>query len=267
MKKFEYIKISEFSKMTGISRANLIYYDNIGLLSPNYRGDNGYRYYSFQNLGEAYLIANLRQIGVSIEEIKAYSESRTPAKMINLFQAKSEEIEKKITHLKQMQEGMRLYNKLVSDLDITKIDDIEVVELEELPIFKQKNTFSYGKSAFQTASISFYNDATNQGIGGNYPLGTIMEIDVLGKKIATNCQFFLSVPVSLKNSDRPKGTYVVGYQRGGYGQAKKLHRRLLAYINNKGLKIVGKAYEDYPLNEISMKKEEDYLIRVMIQID
>ncbi|MHA8138628.1 MerR family transcriptional regulator [Lactobacillaceae bacterium Scapto_B20] len=40
------MKISEFAKLTGISRENLIFYDQQGLLKPISRGQNGYRYYS-----------------------------------------------------------------------------------------------------------------------------------------------------------------------------------------------------------------------------
>lgn len=38
--------IREFARLTGIRPANLRFYDQIGLLSPELRGENGYRYYS-----------------------------------------------------------------------------------------------------------------------------------------------------------------------------------------------------------------------------
>ena len=39
------LSILEFSRLTGIKRENLRFYDRIGLLSPEARGENGYRYY------------------------------------------------------------------------------------------------------------------------------------------------------------------------------------------------------------------------------
>lgn len=43
--KDNYLTISEFSKISEISRKTLIFYDNIGLFSPEYTASNGYRYY------------------------------------------------------------------------------------------------------------------------------------------------------------------------------------------------------------------------------
>lgn len=36
------LKISEFSKIAEISRKGLIFYDNIGVFSPEYTAPNGY---------------------------------------------------------------------------------------------------------------------------------------------------------------------------------------------------------------------------------
>ncbi|MDB2120430.1 MerR family DNA-binding transcriptional regulator [Clostridium paraputrificum] len=42
MKDGSNMQIKEFSALTGIKRENLRYYDQIGLLSPEFRGKNGY---------------------------------------------------------------------------------------------------------------------------------------------------------------------------------------------------------------------------------
>ena len=51
------LKISEFSKIAEISRKGLIFYDNIGVFSPEYTAPNGYRYYSHEQI---YLIGHHR---------------------------------------------------------------------------------------------------------------------------------------------------------------------------------------------------------------
>ena len=45
MKDRYYMTIKEFSNITGIKSQTLRYYDQIGLFSPEHRGENGYRYY------------------------------------------------------------------------------------------------------------------------------------------------------------------------------------------------------------------------------
>lgn len=74
------LSILEFSRLTGIKRDNLRFYDRIGLLKPEIRGENGYRYYTRRQLSSAYLIGGLRLLGVGLEDIKRYSAGRTPGK-------------------------------------------------------------------------------------------------------------------------------------------------------------------------------------------
>ena len=65
---------------------------------------------------------------------------------------------------------------------------------------------------------------------------------------------------------KPAALYAVGYMRGGYGEGHDLYVRLLDYIGVNGFEICGPAYEEYPLNEICMLEEKDYLIRVAIPV-
>jgi effector-binding domain-containing protein len=65
---------------------------------------------------------------------------------------------------------------------------------------------------------------------------------------------------------RPGGHYAVGYARGAYGQTDDLYKRLLAYIQQNGLEICGNVYEEYPLNEVCVSDDTNYLIRVLIPV-
>lgn len=266
MDKENLIKISEFSKMTGISRANLIYYDNIGLLTPYYRGENGYRYYSFHNLGKAFLIINLRYIGISIDSIKDYSDNRNPENMEKLFYRINKDIEQEIVRLRHIQESMKIYSEMVSDIDFSRIDEIQKLVLPEKPMFVQPDEVQYVNEDYQSAAMLFYDYAKAQGLNGYFPFGSIVMPDQLMDQAEKKWKFYFSVPKSLSNELRPSGTYLVGYQYGSYGQAASLYERLLSYIKANNLKICGNAYEEYPLNEVSTKNQEEFLICIMIQI-
>lgn len=68
-----FFSIGELSKLQNISRQTLIYYDKIGLFCPAYTDPgNGYRYYSASQLDYLDTILILKQIGFSLEEIKAH---------------------------------------------------------------------------------------------------------------------------------------------------------------------------------------------------
>lgn len=64
------MKIKEVEQQTGITKANIRYYESQGLISPN-REANGYRTYDESHVKELLRIKLLRSLGLSIEAIKA----------------------------------------------------------------------------------------------------------------------------------------------------------------------------------------------------
>jgi len=260
------MKISEFAKITGIKRANLIFYDKIGLLSPEHRGENDYRYYMHHQLGSAYLISDLRGIGVSIEDIKQYADKRTPEKMIQLFSEKEKDIEKEIAKLRKIQGAMQLYVELVQEAIEDDIEDIVIKELPEKEIFTGPLLDTETARNYNKAGFDFYNFISKQNMGLHYPFGLIVSKGSLLQNDYTNImQCYFSVP-NQGNGIRPAGRYVIGYMYGSYEQASPLYSKLLRYIKANNLVICGNAYEEYPFNEITTENDKEYLIRIMIEI-
>ena len=65
-------KIGDFSSMSKTTVKALRYYEKEGLLKPVFVDqDNGYRYYDTSQLIEISKIISLRQIGISIKDIKS----------------------------------------------------------------------------------------------------------------------------------------------------------------------------------------------------
>jgi MerR family transcriptional regulator, thiopeptide resistance regulator len=65
------LKVGDLAKQTGVSVRTLHYYDEIGLLSPSHRTETGYRLYGEDDIIRFQQIVSLRQIGLSLEEIRA----------------------------------------------------------------------------------------------------------------------------------------------------------------------------------------------------
>lgn len=63
-------KIGEFSKLSKTTIKTLRYYEKEQILIPSFVDDNGYRYYETNQLLDLAKVISLRQIGISIEEIK-----------------------------------------------------------------------------------------------------------------------------------------------------------------------------------------------------
>ncbi|MBU5213164.1 MerR family transcriptional regulator [Heyndrickxia oleronia] len=68
----ELMTIQAFSERTGISKSALRYYETQHLLSPKRKLENGYRYYSEDQIEVVKFISSLRLVGISIKEIQLY---------------------------------------------------------------------------------------------------------------------------------------------------------------------------------------------------
>ena len=84
------MKISEASKIAGVSKRTLQYYDDEGLLSVK-RMENNHRDYDLESLQIIWKILNLKELGFELEEIR-----RLLVQDSISFDEKKEEIRKKI---------------------------------------------------------------------------------------------------------------------------------------------------------------------------
>ena len=90
-------KIGDFSKITNTPIKTLRYYDEIGLLNPSYIDYfTGYRYYEKNQINIIKEIRALKDINLSLKEIKQYLETRD----MNIILEKEKEFKIKIEAIK-----------------------------------------------------------------------------------------------------------------------------------------------------------------------
>jgi len=113
-------KIGEFSKITNLTIKTLRYYDDIEILVPDSRMDNGYRLYSIGNFEKAMLIRKLRDFDFSISEIKEIIGNCEDEDDLQYFLSEKKELLEK--HIKEQR-------KLVRKIALSINDDHEKGEL------------------------------------------------------------------------------------------------------------------------------------------
>ena len=72
------IKTGDFAKLCNTNKRTLIHYDEIGLFSPAYTDEKGYRYYSENQCDTFFTITCLKEIGMPLKEIKQYLTIKIP---------------------------------------------------------------------------------------------------------------------------------------------------------------------------------------------
>lgn len=90
-------KIGMFAGMNHVTIKTLRYYDEQGILKPAYvEEENGYRYYIATQIADLHQIMALREIGFTIEEIKAFLQGKSDKEIL---QIKRQQILKEIAAL------------------------------------------------------------------------------------------------------------------------------------------------------------------------
>lgn len=86
-------RIGLFSKITKITIKALRYYDEVGLLVPNFIDENGYRYYTSKQLTTIHQVISLKQLGLSINEIQSIMKG---ANIVSILEGREKEITSQI---------------------------------------------------------------------------------------------------------------------------------------------------------------------------
>lgn len=95
-------KISEFSKMTDLSKETLRYYEQVQLLEPaSIDPTNQYRYYDDGSYFLAILIHKLRSFGCSIQEMKDVMRDESFQHLEELLRQKKERLQMEISQKQQ----------------------------------------------------------------------------------------------------------------------------------------------------------------------
>ncbi|MCC8179527.1 MAG: MerR family transcriptional regulator [Planctomycetes bacterium] len=266
MKKDKLVSISEFARLSGISRPNLIYYDNYGLLHPEKVGGNKYRYYGLHQFEAAYLIMTLKEFGMPLRDIKALAGERTPGSMAEIFTEQKRLIERQIEILIQRRASIQVYIDALRQMaEDRKTGGILIKKLKAEPLVLGPVIKNFDKSNASDYFVEFFNQVAKQGLPFGFPVGSMVEkTDLLEKRWGETRRMYFRAPQS--RDKKKAGLYVVGYSKGDFFSTSTMYKKLHVFIKKNNLEIAGNAYEDYLLDAILVTNPDDYLMRLSIQV-
>lgn len=126
------MKILELSQKTGISAKAIRYYEQIGILPPPRRAENGYRQYGEQDIERLRLVAGARRLDLplyEIREILALRDRReAPCRiLLDRLAQKADEISDRIAALQSMEGELRALLALGQTFPTNDIDGKECI--------------------------------------------------------------------------------------------------------------------------------------------
>ena len=261
------LSISEFAELSRTTRDTLRHYDRIGLLSPMSRGENNYRYYCSSQLAVINVIRTLQVTGMTLEEIKKLKDIRTPELADEVFTQQIDKIDAVIDEWIQAKKLVLTLQKNIHSVKEISTEEITVQFMQaEAIVLGESNDYSKGQNDYD-ALLCFYKSIhqkypdynLNYSVWGVFSQNRIKNLDWVWPD-----RYYFNNPEG--HDLKPAALYAIGYKRGGYGQNDDLYKRILSYIDANGYEICGDAYEEYPLNEVCVIDDTDYMMRVMISV-
>ena len=136
--------IGEVSRITGVSKDTLRYYDKIGLLKPTYTApDTGYRYYTYDQFWAIDIIMCCRSLDISIDEIRTILNARSNTEVINLLVRQKSRIAEKIAYYQRITADIEWYKEQQNQIHETTLkNEVAVRRLPERKVLYGNNPVS-----------------------------------------------------------------------------------------------------------------------------
>lgn len=121
------LRIGELAQTSGVPAKTIRFYEEIGLLPPALRAENGYRLYHAEDIGRLRFIRNARSLGFTLDDLKEVLALRdrgeAPCRYVaHLLEQKAVEIEERIHQLQELQQDLQQLVSQAGNLP----DDIEM---------------------------------------------------------------------------------------------------------------------------------------------
>ena len=264
-------RIGEFSKMSKTTIKALRYYDEIGLLKPECVDDfTGYRFYTTDQLFKLHYIQALRQVGLSIDEIKLIMTGHSAESIL----------EKRMRELK---EELSLCTEQLSRIEFILSGQEEetlmsyqaiIKELPECIVYSKRMTVPNYDSYFQLIP------AIGEAIAKKYPdlkcvvpeYCFIIYLDGEYKEKDIHVEFCEAIDKMKDDFDDIKFkkieavTAVSVMHKGAYSGLSRAYAYTFRWIEENGYTVLDNPRENYIDGIWNKENEEDWLTELQIPI-
>ena len=142
------MKIYQVEELVGITKKNIRFYEDEGLLNPDRNPENGYREYSLKDVRQLQKIKLLRKLDVPIEEIRLLQQgkssfSETMNRQIQALEQKQKDAQIMVELCSKMKDEISDLNQLDADAYLSEMYKMETngtkfVDIEKRDVIMKK---------------------------------------------------------------------------------------------------------------------------------
>ena len=260
-------KIGEFSMLSKMTIKALRFYEEQGLIKPSFVDEfTSYRYYSAEQLSQVEFIVKLREIGLSVKEIKRVFSGEDLSLIL-------EERKKSIDEQIELCNEQLLKIKLLQKEQAMK-EQIIIKEIPEHTVYykdgKIKDFSEITAFVLAAGSECAKANPTLKCVEPNYCYlnyldGEYKETDISIRYVEAVTETGVETE-NIKFTTIPKAKCVCIQHKGSYANLRSSYNTIIKYIEENGLKIDGFPRECYIDGCWNKENEEDYLTEIQFPV-
>ena len=239
-------KISQFSKISGLTVKALRYYDHENILEPTLRKEgNQYRYYNDDDLKTAQLIKFLRSLDFSIMEIKeVLGTVNTDEDLAFILQEKIDIIEKNISKEKEVIQKLQSCITSIDTFQKNNDYDIDIITVDEILVAAIRFTGKY--CDLENYVPLLYKSVKNNKSGYHFNCYYDEEcMEAADIELCLPVKNFIDDNSSVTCKKLPKIKALRTIHHGSYDNLFLAYRALFEYVNAKGIEVLTPSREIY----------------------
>jgi DNA-binding transcriptional MerR regulator len=271
-KKKDLLTVSQFSQIKNMTAETLRYYDRIGLFEPDYIDPaTQYRYYSILRYEEVGTIKQLRQLGMSVEQIQEYFNNKNINKSYTMLNELYSDFKKRVRELNIMKK--ELCNKLKFMEEIMNHNLVGEAYVQEYPkrfvIHKdkpQQSLVEFGKDMIELENS--LNEIApilgNEREGGIIPWET-----AITEQVNSPCiPFIFTKKLNRKMGHvMPAGKYICACYNGYYLKAEKpAYDAILKLIREQNYKVDSDIIACVLIGPTTTDYTEEMLVELQVKV-
>lgn len=266
----DYYKIGEISKIYGIGRDSLMYYEDIGILKP-FRDKNGYRMYKLSDIWRLNLIKELRSLNFPMKKIKEYLDDRNIESTKEILNKEIILIDEKIEELLSYKQNiMKRLDTINDELRNLKLYEIDLVYINKRKS-RELNANITKDEEFDFLIQKLQKDYENRfTILGNNNIGSSFCLDKIKQGIYNEFKSvfcFLEDEEEIYNIIFNEGYYLTLTYKGKYKNNKHYINKMFKYIEEKGYKIISDPIEIYKIDIHETEDINEFVTEIQIPVD
>ena len=261
------LTVSQFAKLHNVNKRTLHYYDEIGIFSPDYKGENGYRYYDYMQGVDFEYIKMLKELNMGLDEIKRYIDNPNEEDFKEIAEVKIKEIDQEIRTLNRRREVLEdKLNKLNKCDDLRKKNSVKVIECEEQKFFYTSFKFEDDdlKQLISHIKDVWTVDEYCKGIG------SFISVDKIQRgEFEEYDGLFIEMLDDIDSDNmiiKPKGKYICAYHMGDWDTLPDFYGEIVKYAEENNLTLVGYSFE-IGMNDFAISDMKDYITQIMIRVE